>query len=230
MYTKEKRIKIINISGEKLFPYQLRVDCSAVQFMVSKHHTLQKNNLTHYYLSPFYNYLRHNFDYFIVGEEISQSNKPHWQCFCLKKTELGEKTIVAMRALIKRKFSSLDTKQPVSFKRSFAPGGLYKYVQKEGNVFCNMPNYVMQHLEELHKKRLRELGSNTYETVKNLAKWSPNMSQFVHKVIHAVRVGSLQSVPRKTVLWRVALQSNFVSEEEFAREFYGSLPTYQPNL
>lgn len=219
----EKRIKIITISGEIYFPYQLRVDCSAAAFMVRDEFPgdVSSNHIrAHYYTSPFYNYLKNNFTYFMVGEEVSENHKPHWQCFLLNDEEIDDKTRVAMRNLIKRRYSSLDTKQPVSLKKSFAPSGLFKYVQKEGHVFYNMPEFILVHLEKMHKKRLQKLGSAPYQKVKDIAKKATNFPQFIYDVVNAIKNKSLTKVPRKTIMWKLALQQGLVTREQFVQEFY----------
>lgn len=225
----QKRIKVINVSGETFYPYQLRVDCSASAFIVRDDPSANPFGpaRSHYYTSPFYNYLKINFTYFLVGEEISTEGKPHWQCFLLTKNIIEDKSRVAMRSLIKRRYSSLDTKQPVSFKKSFAPAGLFKYVQKEGRIFSNMPEFMLVHLEKMHKKRQKELGNKAnYETVEQIAKRSQNMTDFIQKVVNNIKKKLLTKVPRKTILWKIALQSGLVTPTRFAQEFYSYYGEY----
>lgn len=98
-----------------LFAYQFRVD-------MHEDNTILNSFMTHY-----------NVKYFICGHEISDNNKPHYQCILWfdKKQDSSK-----LRNWWKGK--TLPTKQPVSFTSAKKIISLGKYTMKDRNYLSNL--------------------------------------------------------------------------------------------
>ena len=98
-----------------LFAYQFRVD-------IHEDNTILNDFMEHY-----------NVKYFICGHEISDNNKPHYQCILWfdKKQDSSK-----LRNWWKGK--TLPTKQPVSFTSAKKITSLSKYTMKDGNYLTNL--------------------------------------------------------------------------------------------
>lgn len=98
-----------------LFAYQFRVD-------IHEDNTILNNFMTHY-----------NVKYFICGHEISDNNKPHYQCILWFDDKQDSSKL---RNWWKGK--TLPTKQPVSFTSARKIKSLGKYTMKDGNYLTNL--------------------------------------------------------------------------------------------
>lgn len=98
-----------------LFAYQFRVD-------IHEDNQILNDFMEHY-----------NVKYFICGHEMSDNNKPHYQCILWfdKKQDSSK-----LRNWWKGK--TLPTKQPVSFTSAKKIKSLGKYTMKDGNYLSNL--------------------------------------------------------------------------------------------
>ena len=222
------RITDISFNGSVYYPYQLRIDISCNHWVhyddavgpdvepVSATSCLN-THLWCPYFHPVFNYIKATFKYALVAEERSDSGKYHLQCFCLHTRSLDDKELLKIRYYIKAKFADSSRKQPVSIKKSHSPLGLFHYCQKDGEVHLNMPPALFHHLTALAKANCPDTRE---QVLRKAAQKAASLRDLVRRLLQQVEFGALKCVPRKAVVWRLAVRHKLIDFDTFYAEFY----------
>ena len=202
-----KNIRDVSFNSITYRCYSLRVDIPPESYDVSGHP----------YFSEFYCFLAAKFKYFIVGrEKAPDTGKPHFQCLCLHPApDFSPSRLLKIRNEIKKRFGA-DTKQPVSLCKSWSPLGLFIYVQKDGSLYTNVPREMMVHLENLSS----EYKSTREHVLNRCGKQASSLSHLAHLLCQLVMSRELSSPPRKTEVWKLALQYGLLSPTAYYEEFW----------
>ena len=202
-----KNIRDVSFNSIQYRCYSLRVDIPPESYDVSGHP----------YFSQFHCFLAATFKYFIVGrEKAPDSGKPHFQCLCLHPLpDISPSRLLKIRNEIKKRFGA-DTKQPVSLCKSWSPLGLFIYVQKDGALYTNVPPAFMDFLEILSS----QFKSSREHILNRCGKEAHSLPHLAHLLCQQVVQRALLNPPRKTEVWKLALQYGLVSSEAYYEEFY----------
>lgn len=188
-----------------LFAYQFRVD-------IHEDNTILNDFMQHY-----------NIKYFICGHEISDNNKPHYQCILWfdKKQDSSK-----LRNWWKGK--TLPTKQPVSFTSAKKIKSLGKYTMKDGNYLTNLSNQQINDigkwkksvkLQEWNDKVHVEIERYTEEMVHclNFSK-TAYIKEFIIHLISFYRIHNRR--PMRSHIQYLAWKHGYISDTEIAFDWF----------
>lgn len=220
------RITDISFNGKTLYPYQLRIDLSCNHWthydpqedeVLCPAPSCANNHLWCPWFHPVFNWIKYRFKYALVAEEVSSNGKYHLQCFCLHDKKLDDKELLKIRYRLKADFADSSRKQPVSIKKSHTPLGLFHYCQKDGNVHLNMPDELFVYLSKLAAINCPD---SREQVLHKAAQQADSLRDFVRLLLQQVEHGPLKCVPRKAVVWKLAVRYKLISFDTYFEEFY----------